>query len=148
MLEVQSGVVGGDVKSPAWHIGNGSGVRKNVFHVDFKPNFTRKPQVVVGLTHIDAVLPAGTRISVDVEDVTTDGCDVISTWADTKIAGAHASWLALSSHPNSHPETGHNRACSGKGRVPGSPWAQDQYAATSGSAAGERVRCTRSPARG
>lgn len=88
--EVFNHVDGG---GPMWA---GDGDRSLELPVLFTTPFSAVPNVTVGLTGIDSAHDQNLRLLFAVQDVTLKGFTLVcSTWGDTHIARASASWQAL-----------------------------------------------------
>eukprot|EP01041_Mallomonas_annulata_P001016 gene1016-1992_t len=65
------------------------------FHVDFIPAFSQIPSVFVALSGLDSDHCKNTRVMLNVQNVTSNGCDIVAnSWCDTIIWGGRISWIA------------------------------------------------------
>jgi hypothetical protein len=92
-----SGTVAGTYQSDTWTLHEDGEDRKFTTVQQFSTPFIRPPTVVVSISEVDA--PAGPlRVRVAAADITNTGFTVeITTWADSKLYGAVASWIAYES---------------------------------------------------
>ena len=82
-----------DSGGPMW---SGDGDRRLELPVTFTTPFSAAPNVTLGLTGIDSAHDQNLRLLLSVQDVTLTGFTLLcSTWGDTHIARASASWQAL-----------------------------------------------------
>ena len=96
MHRVKSGSVGGSIESPGWRLYDGNGLRENRFRVDFNPDLTDRPEVIVALSGVDLIHGNNHRLTVHAENISKEGFEVVfRTWADTRVYSATASWLAV-----------------------------------------------------
>ena len=94
-IAIESGNVMDSALSPSWNLSSGTELRSHKVQISFQQKFSQKPQVVLGLNHIDVTNDAGNRLQAVAEDITTSGFVLVFyTWADTKVWGAGASWFA------------------------------------------------------
>ena len=78
---------------------SGNGIRSDTITVNFPVALNFTPIVHVSLVGIDSANSANLRINLDVQNVTSNGFEVVaSTWFDTLIYAIHFSWLAI--NPN------------------------------------------------
>jgi len=71
------------------------GDRSVVISVEFDTPFETKPDVMLGITMLDATSATNVRYKVEALSVSRDGMTIkISTWADTRIFGIQGYWLA------------------------------------------------------
>lgn len=83
-----------------WQTGHafevGSGSRTDTYTVTFATPLCYTPVVHVGLNGVDADHSVNLRITLDVQNVSSTGFQVVATtWADTHIYGLYFNWLAL-----------------------------------------------------
>jgi len=95
---IKSGMGGSDYNQSGFEL-NRPGGRPLTQHVDLKgAGFTKSPNVILGLTHIDATANRNTRINIHAENISPDGFDVIaSVWSDSSLAGVQWNWVAFQS---------------------------------------------------
>jgi hypothetical protein len=86
----------GTWSATASNLSGGTGERQMTVSVSFTKPFKVKPDVVVGITLIDAASGVGTRVSATADGISRDGFTVVvKTWGDSKIFGAQGSWVAV-----------------------------------------------------
>jgi len=91
-----SGRVNRDYYSDGRNALTGQNQAGGVNHVNFTQPFTIAPTVHVGIVGIDLDHGANQRLKVFAQNITTTGFDMVfSTWANTKVWGVEASWLAI-----------------------------------------------------
>jgi hypothetical protein len=96
-----SGVLGGSVSAKCkttqgWKLDKGKGDRSHQFTVPFSTSLSAVPAVFVGLSMIDIVNDDDCRLSVATGTVEKSSMTIqISTWGETKVWAAGASWIAL-----------------------------------------------------
>jgi len=89
-----SGTVAGTYQSDTWTLHDEGDDRKFTAVQEFSTPFEQPPTVIVSISELDA--PAGPlRVRVAAADISNTGFTVeITTWADSKLYGAVASWIA------------------------------------------------------
>ena len=81
---------------PNGYMWTGSGEREVVKYVAFPTPFDGPPSGMAALETVDDPQTAKRQVSVDVQNVSTDGFHVrVSTSADTRLAAASVAWLAV-----------------------------------------------------
>lgn len=92
---VDTNTIAVDRNDPGWRLDQGTGIRTFTKHVDFNPDFTQAPKVVVGIAHFDIDNGGNARLKVRPLNVTNEGFDlVIETWANTIVYGVSAFYFA------------------------------------------------------
>jgi H-type lectin domain-containing protein len=75
---------------------DGTGAREYRRQVAFTRAFSAPPEVMIGLSMLDVNPGTNDRVRVKADNITQAGFDVVfSTWADTKIYGLGANWIAV-----------------------------------------------------
>lgn len=93
--KVQSGKWGASKSSESYTLADNSGERSVIISVNFLDPFEDKPEVILGVTVLDATSEQNVRYRVEALSVSRDAMTIkISTWADTKIFGISGYWLA------------------------------------------------------
>jgi hypothetical protein len=90
-----SGTIAGTYQSEGWTLNEESGEeRKFSVRQEFSPPFIHRPSVALSVAELDA--PAGPlRVRVYASDISNTGFTAnIETWADSKVYGVVASWIA------------------------------------------------------
>ena len=78
---------------PMWA---GEGPREVVLKVDYGGRFKERPAVFVSLAMIDGAHWTNQRIELKAQAISRSSFEIhFKTWADTKIARAAASWMAI-----------------------------------------------------
>jgi hypothetical protein len=81
------------------NLSGGTGDRQMTCSVSFPKPFKVKPEVVVGITLLDAATGVGTRVNAVVEGISRDGFTVVvKTWGDSKVNGVQGSWVATATN--------------------------------------------------
>lgn len=92
--QVLSGSWYGNSETKYYTLHENTGERAFTIEVNFLKPFENKPDVVVGLSNIDAA-PGNLRYSVKAKSVSRDGFTVeVKTWGDTKIMSIGGFWVA------------------------------------------------------
>lgn len=75
---------------------NGQGKRSDIIAINFPNALNFMPMIHVSLVGLDSANSANLRINLDVQNVTSNGFEVVAkTWADTLIYAIHFNWLAI-----------------------------------------------------
>lgn len=90
----QSGVVTGDYRMPGWNLNTGTGERFFEFEVKFPTPFTRPPNVVVGLSDVDAAAPLRLDVEVMSPIEATRFILRLRTWEVSVVSGVQVNWIA------------------------------------------------------
>lgn len=94
--QVLSGSWGGNSETKYYTLHENTGERAFTVEVAFLKPFEYKPDVVVGLSNIDAA-PGNLRYSIKTKSISRDGFTVeVKTWGDTKIMSIGGFWVAHS----------------------------------------------------
>jgi hypothetical protein len=93
--QVLSGSWGGNQETKYYTLHENSGERVFTVEVNFLKPFENKPNVVVGVSAIDAVSGGNLRYSLKAKSVSRDGFTVeVKTWGDSKILSIGGFWVA------------------------------------------------------
>ena len=93
--QVLSGSWGGNSESKGYSLHQNTGDRTYTVEVNFLKPFENKPDVVVGVSSIDAAPGTNLRYSIKAKSISRDGCTIeIKTWGDTKILSITGFWMA------------------------------------------------------
>ena len=94
-VKVQSGTWSANANTEGYTLSENEGDRSVTISVNFLDPFENKPDVILGLTILDATSEKNVRYKVEALSVSRDAMTIkISTWADTKIFGIGGFWLA------------------------------------------------------
>jgi hypothetical protein len=94
-VKVQSGIWSASTNTEGYTLSENQGDRSVTISVDFPVPFENKPEVILGLTTLDATSEQNVRYDVEALSVSRDAMTIkISTWADTKIFGIAGFWMA------------------------------------------------------
>ncbi len=92
---VQSGKWSANTNTEGYTLAENQGDRSVLVSVEFPESFVVKPDVIVGITLLDATSEKNVRYKIEVFSVSRDAMTLrISTWSDTKIFGINGFWLA------------------------------------------------------
>jgi hypothetical protein len=95
--QVLSGDWGGNQETKYYTLHENTGERVFTVEVNFLKPFEDKPDVVVGVSAIDAVSGTNLRYSLKAKSVSRDGFTVeVKTWGDSKILSIGGFWVAHS----------------------------------------------------
>ena len=95
--QVLSGDWGGNQETKYYTLHENTGERVFTVEVNFLKPFDDKPDVVVGVSAIDAVSGSNLRYSLKAKSVSRDGFTVeVKTWGDSKILSIGGFWVAHS----------------------------------------------------
>ena len=93
--QIESGTWGANTSTSGYTLDKNSGDRNVLVEVAFDTPFEVKPNVVLGITMLDASAGSNVRYSVSTMSVSRDGFTIkIATWSETKIYGISGSWVA------------------------------------------------------
>lgn len=94
-VQVQSGTWGTNTAQKDYTLDKNSGNRDVIVEVTFDVPFDEKPQIVLGITMLDASSEKNVRYDVKALSVSRDGFTIkVATWAETKIYGISGYWMA------------------------------------------------------
>ena len=97
-LHMEGGSVGGTQNDPDWALSGGNGVRQWKRTIVFAKPFKKAPTVTVAIGKIDMHPGTGVRLRAYPASVALNSFElVVETWADSHMAGADATWLAVGS---------------------------------------------------
>ncbi len=93
--KVQSGTWSANTSNEGYTLDENEGDRSITIQVNFLDPFESKPDVVLGLTLLDATSDKNVRYKVESLSVSRDAMTIkVSTWAQTKIFGIAGYWMA------------------------------------------------------
>jgi hypothetical protein len=93
--QVLSGNWCGDQEKSNYTLHENKGERKYTIEVNFLKPFENKPDVVVGVSALDADKNTNVRYSVNPKSISRDGFTIeIATWGETKIFTICGFWVA------------------------------------------------------
>jgi len=93
--QVLSGTWCANTETKNYTLHQNSGERKITIEVNFLKPFENKPDVVVGVSALDADKNQNARYSVNAKSVSRDGFTIeISTWGESKIFTICGFWVA------------------------------------------------------
>jgi hypothetical protein len=95
LMQIQSGHLYCDAGvCPGYDLNQGTGERTYTWHIQFANSFDSAPMVVATLSMADSG-DTGTRVRVQVYNVTQNGCDIEArTWNDSVLHGVGTTWIA------------------------------------------------------
>jgi hypothetical protein len=97
-MAIRSGRYGIDINNPEFRqFRDGTGVRVFRERIPISPTLPGNVGIAVqvALAHFDVEKVANTRITVHAENLSRSGFDLVfTTWADTRIWGLTATWIA------------------------------------------------------
>lgn len=86
----------GYLVSSGWGLTSGTGWREWREPITFAKSFIAPPEVTVGLSMVDIGNGANSRVTVEAENVTGQGFDlVVKAWGDTVLYSVNVDWLAF-----------------------------------------------------
>lgn len=93
--QVESGKWSVNTSSKGYTLSENTGERSMTIDVSFDSPFEVKPDVIIGVTMIDANTKTNIRYNVSHMSVSRDGFIIkVATWADSKISGIGGFWIA------------------------------------------------------
>ena len=93
--QVESGTWSANSSTSGYTLDKNEGDRNVLVEVAFDTPFEEKPNVVLGITMLDASAGSNVRYSVSTMSVSRDGFTIkIATWSVTQIYGISGSWVA------------------------------------------------------
>lgn len=93
--QVESGGWNVSTSNTGYTLDENSGERSMTVDVVFDVPFDEKPDIVLGVTHVDATTQTNIRYNVIPRAISRDGFTIkISTWSDSKIYGIGGYWMA------------------------------------------------------
>ena len=94
-VKVQSGTWGASTSTSGYTLAENEGDRSVTITVNFLDPFENKPDVVLGVTLLDATSDKNVRYKVEALSVSRDAMTIkVSTWANTNIYGISGYWMA------------------------------------------------------
>ena len=93
--QVESGNWSVNTSSKGYTLNENTGERSMTIDVSFDSPFEVKPDIIIGVTMLDANTKTNIRYNVSHMSVSRDGFTIkVSTWADSKISGIGGFWIA------------------------------------------------------
>lgn len=93
--QVESGKWSVNTSSKGYTLGENTGDRSMTIDVSFDTPFEVKPDIIIGVTMLDANTKTNIRYNVSHMSVSRDGFTIkVSTWAESKIFGIGGFWIA------------------------------------------------------
>jgi hypothetical protein len=93
--QVESGKWGVSTSKTGYTLDGNEGDRSMIIDVSFDVPFDEKPDIILGVTMMDATTQTNTRYSVSPMSVSRDGFTIkVATWSDSKIYGISGYWTA------------------------------------------------------
>ena len=93
--QVESGKWGVSTSKTGYTLDEHSGDRSMTIDVSFDVPFDEKPEIVLGVTQLDATTQSNIRYSVSPMSVSRDGFTIkVATWSESKIYGINGYWIA------------------------------------------------------
>ncbi len=94
-VQVQSGTWSANYQTSGYTLDKNEGDRSVTIQVDFPEPFDQKPDIVLGVTMLDASTQTNIRYNVSPMSVSRDGFSIkIATWSDAKIFSISGYWMA------------------------------------------------------
>jgi hypothetical protein len=85
----------GNSESKNYTLHDNTGERVYNIEINFLKPFENKPNVVVGVSAIDAASGTNLRYSLKAKSISRDGCTIeVKTWGDSKIFSIGGFWVA------------------------------------------------------
>ena len=93
--QVESGKWNISTTSTGYTLDENAGDRSMTIAVNFAEPFDAKPDIILGVTMIDATTQTNIRYNVSPMSVSRDGFTIkVATWSDSKIYGIGGFWIA------------------------------------------------------
>jgi hypothetical protein len=93
--QVESGKWGVSTSNTGYTLDENAGDRSMTIDVSFTEPFDEKPDIILGVTMMDATTQTNIRYSVSTMSVSRDGFTIkVATWSDSKIYGLSGYWIA------------------------------------------------------
>ncbi len=93
--QVESGKWGVNTSNTGYTLDGNEGDRSMTIDVSFDVPFDEKPDIILGVTMMDATTQTNTRYNVSPMSVSRDGFTVkVATWSNSKIYGIGGYWIA------------------------------------------------------
>jgi hypothetical protein len=94
--QVESGTWGVNRDTPGYTLDKNKGDRVMTVNVSFDNPFDVKPDIVMGVTMLDANQKTAVRYDITAMSISRDGFTIqIKTWSETEILGIGGYWLAV-----------------------------------------------------
>jgi len=93
--QVESGKWGANTSNTGYTLDKNAGDRSMTIDVSFDVPFDEKPDIILGVTMMDATTQTNTRYSVSPMSISRDGFTIkVATWSDSKVFGIGGYWIA------------------------------------------------------
>ena len=93
--QVESGKWGVSTSKTGYTLDGNEGDRSMTIDVSFDVPFDEKPDIILGVTMMDATTQTNTRYNVSPMSVSRDGFTIkVATWSNSKIYGIGGYWIA------------------------------------------------------
>ena len=93
--QVESGKWGVSTSNTGYTLDGNEGDRNMTIDVSFDVPFDEKPDIILGVTMMDATTQTNIRYSVSPMSVSRDGFTIkVATWSNSKIYGIGGYWIA------------------------------------------------------
>jgi len=93
--QVESGKWGVNTSNTGYTLDENAGDRSMTIDVSFDVPFDEKPDIILGVTMMDATTQTNIRYSVSPMSISRDGFTIkIATWSDSKVFGIGGYWIA------------------------------------------------------
>ena len=93
--QVGSGKWGVSTSNTGYTLDGNEGDRSMTIDVSFDVPFDEKPDIILGVTMMDATTQTNIRYSVSPMSISRDGFTIkVATWSDSKIYGISGYWIA------------------------------------------------------
>jgi hypothetical protein len=93
--QVESGKWGVSTSNTGYTLDENAGDRSMTIDVSFTEPFDEKPDIILGVTMMDATTQTNIRYSVSTMSVSRDGFTIkVAPWSDSKIYGLSGYWIA------------------------------------------------------
>ena len=93
--QVQSGKWGVNTSTKGYTLNENTGDRSMTIEVSFAVPFEVKPEIIIGVTMLDATTQTNIRYNVTPRSVSRDGFTIkVATWAESRISGIGGYWIA------------------------------------------------------
>ena len=93
--QVQSGKWGVNTSTKGYTLNENTGDRSMTIEVSFAVPFEVKPEIIIGVTMLDATTQTNIRYNVTPRSVSRDGFTIkVATWSESRIFGIGGFWIA------------------------------------------------------
>jgi hypothetical protein len=93
--QVESGKWGLNTSNTGYTLDANAGDRSMTIDVSFAEPFDEKPDIIIGVTMMDATTQTNIRYNVSPMSISRDGFTIkVATWSDSKLYGIGGYWIA------------------------------------------------------